>query len=404
MQFTSSWIRAAGGIALVAVLSACGGGGSDAVADNPIAAQIRHAVVPVADSALCASGASGYAELDGQCRAVSEVLGITPKIKTTATATITADQFFAWAQTNFAAFFPGSPATTTSTGFVFRAYSSGNAIAVTTSVLSGLPAGTILILGPVTGNALVPLGTLSGFNCTVAPANCTPTNPNPGGGGGNYADCLSTELLKTGNTYQIDLTATAPNGSLSTTNKYTVNGQVAFKGNTATELVIDTTVTASSISVLGVVGTTTRVKNYTALTGSTYSTYGQTIAATVSGFTVDAVTSFTPPLQTPTNLTSGQVYTVSSTMKIETVGIPFPIPAQEFSYSYKFTYVGKESLTVPAGTFQACKVQTTSTSNGTTSNTTQWLVAEGRLKGMPLKTDDGAGTTSVATKLLLNGS
>ncbi len=348
----------------------------------------------------------------------SEVLGITPKIKTTATATITADQFFAWAQTNFAAFFPGSPATTTSTGFVFRAYSSGNAIAVTTSVLSGLPAGTILVLGPVTGNALVPLGSLTAFNCTVAPSNCTPSNPNPGtgGGSGNYADCFGTVLLTPGHTYQIDM-SNSVNGSVvqTTTNKYTVNQQTTFKGNTAIELLIDTTLLTSSA---GGAGTTVRTKAYSFLTGDFYSTYGTVVSTAIPGFgSYDMTVYFDPAIKTPTNLASGQSYTVNTTQKYESSNALFasflPTPV---SYTYSFTYLGKESVTTPAGTFSACKTTSTASptwarkgvttpagtfsackttsptvSGTTTSLVTSWLVAEGRYKGLFLKSDDGKG-------------
>ncbi len=403
MQFLKSWGRAAGAAALLAALSACGGGGSDSAADQPIAVQVRQAVVPVADASLCASGASGYAELDGQCRAVSEALGVMPKIKTTATATITADQFFAWAQTNFAAFFPGNPSTVTANGFVYRGYSTGNAIAVTTSVLNGLASGTILVLGPVTGNALTPLGTLSGFNCTVAPANCTPTNPGPGtGGSGNYADCFSGALLMTpGHTYQIDL-SNSVNGVVqqTTSNKYTVNNQTTFKGNTAIELVIDTT------SVTNGIPATSRVKNYSYLTGDFYSTYGQVISLSVPVIgSYDMTTYYDPPLKTPTNLASGQTYTVNTTMKYESSNALFNsfLPTN-VAINYVFTFLGKETVTTPAGTFSACKTTSPVVSSTGTTLTTSWAVAEGRYKGMFLKSDDGKGTVSVATKLLFDGS
>jgi hypothetical protein len=173
----------------LAALSACGGGGDAGSTDTSVSAQMKRLIIPVADGALCAGGRGGYTELDGQCLPASDALGSITSVRraTAATSVITADAFFTWAQGMFAAFFNGGTgATITANGYVYRVYSSGNAIAVTTATLSGLAPGAVFILGPLTGNVLLNVGSLSGFNCTVAPSNCGTTTP----GGGNASTCL----------------------------------------------------------------------------------------------------------------------------------------------------------------------------------------------------------------------
>ena len=406
MLFFSSLGRATGCLALLAALSACGGGG-DAAVDTSAGAQMKRLVIPVADSALCVAGGSGYAVVDGQCLPTSDALsGITPIRRTTAaTNVITADAFFAWAQSTFSAFFSGGTgATITANGYVYRVYSSGNAIAVTTATLSGLAPGAVFITGPVTGNVLLNVGTLNSFNCTVAPSNCGTTTPGGGTGtsGGNYADCLGTVLMTPGHTYQIDLSSST-NGAVvqTTTNKYVVNQQTSFKGNTAIELQIDTTVLSGAGS-----GTTSRVKNYSYLTGDVYSTYGQIVTLAIPGFgSYDMTAYYSPAIKTPTSLASGQTYSVNYTLKYESSNPLFTsfLPV-DVSYAYTFTYFGKESVTTPAGTFNACKTSTQTINSSTNNLGYNWLVAEGRYKGLFLKSDDGKGSVTVATKLLLDGS
>jgi hypothetical protein len=410
MQFFSPLSRAAWGCALAAFLSACGGGSEPMSAADVTAAKLKQVTAgPVAAGAQCAAGAEGYSLVDGQCLATSNALGQVNRVirtsSTTVTATITADVLFSWAQTTFPTLFPGAPATVTGAGFVYRLYSSGNAIGVT-STLAGVPSGTVLLLGPITGNALVSVGTLSSLNCTVAPGNCN-GNPGTGTGGGisSYADCFSGTLVFTpGHTYQIDQ-SNSTNGNVvqTTSTLYTVNPQTTFRSNTATELVADTTVLTSTS---GGAGTTSHSKIYSALTGSTYSTYGLILTVPITGIgTFDETIYYDPPLQTPTNLTVGQTYSVNTVLRYSSSNSLFSsfLPSA-LNLSYTFTFVGSESVTTPAGTFTACKTTAPATGANSTGVVTNWIVASGRYQGMFLKSDDGKGGVSVATKLLLDGS
>ena len=72
--------------------------------------------------------------------------------------------------------------------------------------------------------------------------------------------------------------------------------------------------------------------------------------------------------------------------------------------SYAVTYVGQEQVSVPAGTYNTCKLETTTTAGNTTTTQTSWLIVG---KGIPVKTTTtAAGSTQTieATSVKVNGS
>jgi hypothetical protein len=72
-----------------------------------------------------------------------------------------------WAERTFPTVFTGHPPNQTLGPFILRAYSTGNYLGVAGDV--------IYILGPITGNGLLRVGTLGQFTCGVLPQNCTST-------------------------------------------------------------------------------------------------------------------------------------------------------------------------------------------------------------------------------------
>ena len=84
---------------------------------------------------------------------------------------------------------------------------------------------------------------------------------------------------------------------------------------------------------------------------------------------------FVPPIQFPKAMTAGQRLDFTRALQFNPVGT-----AGNGSQTGSFTFVGRESVTVPAGTFNACKfstaVTTTYTAISSTSVTTaiQWVV------------------------------
>ena len=170
-----------------------------------------------------------------------------------------------------------------------------------------------------------------------------------------------------------------------------------FKGNSATELNIDTTVTAGSGA-----GTTNNNKSYGTLASDKFSYFGLVNTISTFGFSFVTTTTFTPPITTPLNLSAGGTYTYTTTQHTEVAGGGTTVP--DVTQTVTVTYVGAESITVPAGTFNTCKIKTDSTINGTTTSGLSWTVNEGRYKGLFAKSDDGKGNVVEATKLLFNGS
>lgn len=76
--------------------------------------------------------------------------------------------------------------------------------------------------------------------------------------------------------------------------------------------------------------------------------------------------------------------------------------------SEQLTFVGVEAVTVPAGTFTACKIQFSYIYDTTNPNSQpqviyRWYIKDGRYKGLQVKWIVGS-TLSEATNLLINGS
>jgi hypothetical protein len=169
----------------------------------------------------------------------------------------------------------------------------------------------------------------------------------------------------------------------------------------------------------------TEVKSYLKRTGDAEVThYGSTFntssSTTLAGVTTTNATQsksvYTPPwVDRWYGLAIGQSATQSwtdTTTMTTTTTITLPgLPAQTTtntststsSSSLTVKYVGRESVTVPAGTYNACKFEHSDTESGTTSVTTQWVIVG---VGLPVKmtmTVSGQTQTIQATSITLNG-
>jgi hypothetical protein len=206
---------------------------------------------------------------------------------------------------------------------------------------------------------------------------------------------------QTGQKYRIDIRSGATGNEVLTSNKYTVNGVKSFKGNSATELLVETTATTNGVANLAA---TVNTLYYTALTGTGYTSYGSFIKvnANVAGFSVttDTTVTFTPPMTMPYNMGVGSTHAFTTDWITET-SVLGSTTVQTIRYNIQYDFVGVETVTVPAGTFETCRVETTTTGtvNGTSSTTkaTQWWVGTGPLKGLFVQSRDNAGVTAVAT-------
>ena len=212
-----------------------------------------------------------------------------------------------------------------------------------------------------------------------------------------------------GNTGQIDSNVYGPDGAtvISTLQrKFATSGGASFRGNTGLFLINGVnTVTYTNAVVNGTFGgsvVTTTENSYSKVVGDERQTYGLTVSVVVQGTTTAASSYFTPYAYTgaPLNPALGTTYTNSFSTTTEVGGQVQPTLAQ----TGKTTYT-TESVTVPAGTFAACKVKVEASGGATVSNVSySWLVGSGRYKGLVVRTANANGVkTSEATHLMVNG-
>jgi hypothetical protein len=146
-----------------------------------------------------------------------------------------------------------------------------------------------------------------------------------------------------------------------------------FKGNTARET--ESTVQARSQS-NPEINSDSKTFSHTRLDGTTLKIFGVVTEAQAQGFDITTTTSNDPPAEERFDLDPGQSYTQSYTTTQEGGSVGgLQIPATQTQFTVKTTYNGQESVTVPAGTFNACKFtdETTATVSGQSSTATTWL-------------------------------
>ena len=116
---------------------------------------------------------------------------------------------------------------------------------------------------------------------------------------------------------------------------------------------------------------TTGKAYYKVMSPTTAAVYGAAATAIVVGQSVTSTTTYTPPYVDGTaNLAVGETGTFTQTGNVVTSG-PGSGP---FTTSYTVKFAGKESITVPAGTFNACRYEiSTQGAGGVVSVSTNWL-------------------------------
>jgi hypothetical protein len=235
---------------------------------------------------------------------------------------------------------------------------------------------------------------------------CAP-DPQPTG---TYADCLDLSKLANGTTIQVDVQD-------STGAKYrikdVVTGPAIFKMGpgyngarttvTATENSIDRVYAAGPLA-----GTTTNTKRYSNIDGNTVTEYGTLTTSIEPGVlgppqTVHRTVWTEPPVQWPLDRTLNTEYVQGGTMWWSSDRFISPHAPMDFGslgQIFRFTYLGIETVTVPAGTFQACKTRLdTYTDQYTPQSTVSWNVASGKYKTYFLKSEDNTGVVSEAVQL-----
>lgn len=174
-----------------------------------------------------------------------------------------------------------------------------------------------------------------------------------------------------------------------------VNGRSTFNGNSATEAT--STVKARSSSGRFDSDSTTR-SYYDLVSGPQVKVFGTITQATASGFSITTTVRLEPFLLRRFDLSSGNNFTQSYTIKTETNPSFSTIPDQ--SATAKITFVGMERISVPAGSFNSCKFTTETTIGGSTTTSTEWFATG---NGTSLRTLSG-NTDSVLVSATINGT
>jgi hypothetical protein len=180
----------------------------------------------------------------------------------------------------------------------------------------------------------------------------------------------------------------APGGStrftIPNTGDSTSNGTATFEGNSATEF--------SSTQVTTINGQTisSSAKSYSILDGTDLVTYGSTAQATVSGFNSSSKIVFSPPYRDKrfslaVGASDSETYTLTSTTTITGAPVALPPQVATSTQTQVVTYLGRESVTVGAGTFDTCKFDV---NNGAS---TQWFATRGAM--VKSSSTSNAGTT-----------
>lgn len=341
-------------LAAAALTVACGG--NDAV---PSMAQSMVQQIASAQS----TGAEGR----------KKVLALTP-------ATVDVDALFDWAEYRFPELFPVTgrlkfDLSYEGVNYKLRYYITQNYLGLTdTNEIWGL--------GPFTNNVLMRIGTLAEYASLVVADECKvyPNNSGCGGGGtpptGPLNECAhpSMDTLPTGFRSHLVYQST---GTL--TGEQTIDSVIdgpgyAFEGKS---LIRMSTSTSGSNTVQGIpITTTTEIKSFQEITNGIARTVGQLAddSTTTMGVTLPGSSSklvYQPPRDNwEFRLAQQQTATVSTTTLITPIsppGQPLTVPLAQ-----TVTFETKESVTVPAGTFQACRYRTAE--DTATSYTLTWYI------------------------------
>lgn len=221
-----------------------------------------------------------------------------------------------------------------------------------------------------------------------------------GGGGGPTAaasDCLNPALYVVGTTFRFDAQVSGYAAG-----RANIVGSVArltsFEGQTDVHELDFETDTRVTVPGAGLIEDVTRTLDYGRRTGNSVTQYGKIETSISDPATGSARTVYAPPRADGRfGLAVGQSLTITTTAT-RTVTLPSGAqpPVSEASTD-TVTYVGQETITVPAGSFTACRFDVVNDPEGPT---TEWL---GVGNGAPLRTIAGPGS-STELRFELQGS
>ncbi len=196
-----------------------------------------------------------------------------------------------------------------------------------------------------------------------------------------------------GNTAQMNYVDYATDG-ITVVRSPQINYQVSSGGNFRGESGL-TTLTSNQTDNSGI--RTTR-QSYSKIVGEELLQYGFETSTNISMMPTGGRTYYTPPLGLPTHPALNTLYSRNYASTTVYNGLS---PTQHSAETVLVAYLGVEQVTALAGSFAGCKIKTQSTSNGESTVIFKWIVANGRLKGHLLKTEDATGKKTMEAKDLL---
>ncbi|KAA1191913.1 hypothetical protein F0M18_10325 [Pseudohalioglobus sediminis] len=202
-------------------------------------------------------------------------------------------------------------------------------------------------------------------------------SPSAGGGGGsgtgNAMACFNPELLSQGTQASIEYRVSTPGEpDLNTTWEQVVVGRRNFNGQSATRIVTQFEVFVDGIRAQAELSAYVQVNQ----SAKRVKQLGTELEASAQGVTLTTVVTHTPYSLFRFDLTPGESYQDNYTSVVELNSPAFPpgfSQRQEFRFRDTYTYLGQESVTVPAGTYRACRWELVSRGGGETVTTEVWI-------------------------------
>lgn len=358
----------------------------------------KHLAVLAAVSILAACGGGGGTEGASTPQAVVTALRTQVDALRNVAPAEAARQLMDFGESRFPNYFPTHEPTGSEPPFAYRYYpQTGAYLGVVLTAGSGYVMNGVYVMGGPFGAAPQLVGLLSDF---ITPVDTSTISSN---------GCFDLALAQTEGT-RIVANYSVTGSMTGTMQIDTLVGGLTTFGTQQARLTTVAT-TGSGTTADGSATINNSMKLYSSPTAATgaITQYGQefvTIAQSM-GFTITTTnrTVWNPPYADPqytlalgASATSTLSGVLTSTMS-GIPGLPSTPTTTTISQTSTSKYVGREMITVPAGTFETCHFEVT-TPAGSTSTVGNWVIAG---KGIPVRTIATDQTTN-ATSITVNGA
>lgn len=345
------------------------------------------AIAVAAMIAGCGGGTDSSQSTAAMPQAATSALHAPAGAMATVSPESAANQLMDFAETRFHQFFPEHQVTLTSEPpFLYRHYSNGANLGVVVTQNPFFTLGGVYTLGGPLG-ALTYQGQLDAF--------ITPVDTG-GGGGGTGNGCYDLGLAETRGTHIVETFEYSGSTTGSQTADSLVGDLTLFEGHQARATAIHTTGTVGGTAVVG------DATIYSSRTGpSEMTNYGSLILASSNFGSSTVNTVYSPPFVDRTSgLAIGESVTTTQTGTVNMTFGGTSLPPSQINTTTTTKYVGRESVRVPAGTYNTCKFEVTTA--GSSGVITSWAIVGNGSSVQVISTGD-APFTMQATAISLNG-